>query len=148
VSEGREVPHGPENPSPEWFLSGTIDPIKLSGYLLSPFHPIGHNKARMWRSFFELERGDEGMLAILIMEQLVQVRRVKELGPAEHSEDLSMLTRLFRLDIPRFRGPNGNVARVRTIWGLDPGQENPHLVSAFPHPTGEERRRHKQRQRE
>jgi hypothetical protein len=143
----REVPHGPDNPGLEWFRAGTIEPSKLRDYALSPLHPRGQHKARMWRSVFGVKRGDEELLASLIREQLVQVQRIKELDAREHSEDPSEQTRLFRLDILQFRGPNGNVARVRTIWGLAPGNETPHLSSAFPHPTTEERRRYRQDQR-
>jgi hypothetical protein len=147
VFEGGEVPNGPEDPDLGWFLSGTIEPNKLSEYLLSPSHARGHNKARMWRSVFGVTRGDEDLLITLIREQLIQVQRVKELEPREHSEDPSEQTRLFRLDIPQFRGPNGNVARVRTIWGFGPEEVTPHLSSAFPHPTGEERRRYRRGRR-
>jgi hypothetical protein len=45
-----------DNPPIEWFVSGRIDPGKLENYLLSPTHPAGKHKARLWKSVFGLER--------------------------------------------------------------------------------------------
>lgn len=36
-----------EEPSIEWFLSGTIDRRKFDECLLSPSHPTGKHKARL-----------------------------------------------------------------------------------------------------
>ncbi len=81
---------------------------------------------------FGLEHGHGLLLARLIFEQLIQVEPVRERVPKAHEEDPTKLTRRFTLDIPRFRGPNGNVAAVRTNWALDPGEQEPHLSTAFP----------------
>lgn len=74
----------------------------------------------------------------LIWEQLHQAV-VVEIEPAPHPEDASKVFRRFNLDIPRFEGPNGNVANVLTAWALDPGSEVPHLTNAYPKSTPEER---------
>lgn len=132
MPEHREIPHGPKNPSIDWFRSGTISVRKLEMYALSPLHPRGQHKARRWRSVFGLEHGHGLLLARLIFEQLIQVEAVRERVPKAHEEDPTKLTRRFTLDIPRFRGPNGNVAAVRTNWALDPGEQEPHLSTAFP----------------
>lgn len=143
--EGGGAPHGPENPDLDWFLSGTIDVSKLEKYTLSPLHPDGQHKARVWRSVFGIESGDGELLARLIMEQLVHAK-IKESTPKPFDEDPSKLARRFRLDIPRFRGPNGRVARVRTDWALHPDNERPHLGTALVQLTSAERRRYKQEQ--
>ncbi len=145
--EEGKAPHDPESPDLDWFLSGTVDVGKLENYTLSPLHPDGHNKAKLWRSVFGVKSGDGELLAGLIMEQLVQVEEIQESDPKPFTEDPSKRARRFRLDIPRFRGPNGNVARVRTDWALDPDKEKPHLATAFPRLTRQERRRYKQEHR-
>lgn len=143
MPERREVPHGPENPGLDWFLAGTIDVEKLNNYTLSLSHPKGGGQARLWRSVFGLERGDGELLARLIMEQLAQAE-VKESTPKPFDEDPSKVARRFRLDIPRFTGPNGRVAKVRTDWALDPDKERPHLGTALVKLTTAERRRYRQ----
>jgi len=105
---------------------------KLERYILSPLHPKGQHKAKLWRSVFGLESGQGLLLARLIFDQLDQVEAIEEREPKGHEEDPSRLTRRFTLDIPRFRGPNGNVAPVRTNWALDPDKDEPHLGTAFP----------------
>jgi hypothetical protein len=128
----------------DWFLSGTIDVSKLDSYTLSLLHPKGRTQARVWRSVFGLERGDGHLLASLIKEQLVQVEEIKERKPKTFTEDPSKQARRFTLDVSQFRGPNGNVARVRTNWALDPDKERPHLSTALVCLTNAERRRYKQ----
>jgi hypothetical protein len=75
------------------------------------------------------------LLARLIFDQLAQVEAIEEREPTVHEEDPRRLTRRFTLDIPRFKGPNGNVAPVRTSWALDPDKDGPHLATAFPKKT-------------
>lgn len=132
--EGAEALHGPEEPGVEWFLLGTIDRRKFDEYLLSPSHPTGKHKARLWGAVFGVREGGGELLASLIMEQLPQAEEVRERPPKPDAENPGRLTRRFTLDIPRFRGPNGNVARLRTNWALSPEREVPHLASAFPKP--------------
>jgi hypothetical protein len=132
MSGSGETPHGPENPDINWFRSGTIDANKLDKYVLSPLHPIGQHKARRWREVFGLEQGDGQLLADLIRQQLVQVQSAIERDAIAFAEDPSKQARRFTLDIPRFRGPNGNIAMVRTNWALDPDKETPHLSTTFP----------------
>jgi hypothetical protein len=148
VAEKDEVSYGPENPGVDWFLSGTIDIDKLENYTLSLIHPDGQHHARMWRSVFGISSGDGLLLANLLMGQLAQAERVKKRASKVHSEDPSRVSRRFTLDIPRFRGLNGNVGRVRTNWALDPGNDRPHLSTAFPKPTRAEERRYRQERRE
>lgn len=121
---------GQSQPSVEWFAGGIIDrERKLNGYLLSPTHPDGRNKLRLWRSVFGIGEGDADLLERLIREQL------EEAVPEEkESKGLPEVIRKWELVIPHFRGPNGNVGPVLTAWALDPdvGEDSPHLVTAFP----------------
>jgi hypothetical protein len=121
----RGVSNGPpaEPPLVEWFASGTIALTKLDGYLLSPTHPKGRHKARLWQSFFGFNPGDGPLLAALIRRQLHQAKPA-EMKPTN--------VRRWELVIPRFLGPNGNVGPVLTAWALEPGRNHPHLTTAFP----------------
>lgn len=118
-------------PPVEWFAEGIIDrERKLSGYLLSPTHPDGRNKLRLWRSVFGIGEGDAELLVHLIREQLYQAvpreRSPKTLVEPDHA------VRQWELLIPHFRGPNGNEGPVRTGWALEPSNDRPHLSTAFP----------------
>lgn len=126
----------PDVPQPpvEWFVEGIIDREgKLSGYLLSPTHPGGRSKLRLWRSVFGIGEGDAELLERLIREQLEGAEPEEQEGKAPR-EDPSGVIRRWELVIPRFRGPNGHVGPVLTAWALDPdvGKARPHLVTAFP----------------
>jgi hypothetical protein len=110
-------------PRPEWFTAGTIERRKLENYLLSPHHPQGKHKARLWRSVFGFERDDGPLLERLLRIQIVQAEPVERSGGK---------VRRWELVIPRFRGPNANVGPVLTAWALAPGKDRPHLTTAYP----------------
>lgn len=125
---------GQPQPPIEWFAGGIIDrDRKLSGYLLSPSHPDGRNKLRLWRSVFGIGEGDAELLERLIREQLEGAEPEEKEGKTS-SGDPPEAIRRWELVIPRFRGPNGNVGPVLTAWALDRdvGEARPHLVTAFP----------------
>jgi hypothetical protein len=122
----------PSSPPVQWFANGIIERRKLEEYLLSPTHPDGRNKLRLWRSVFGIGEKDAGLLERLIREQLSQAepeeRRGKVLGESDR------VIRQWQLLIPCFRGPNGNVGPVKTGWAFEPGSnaERPHLTNAYP----------------
>ncbi len=121
-------------PPVEWFAGGIIDrERKLNGYLLSPTHPDGRNKLRLWRSIFGIGEGDADLLERLIREQLEEAVPEEKEGKTT-PKDPPEVIRKWELVIPRFQGPNGNVGPVLTAWALDPdvGEDSPHLVTTFP----------------
>jgi hypothetical protein len=122
---------GQTQPPVEWFAEGIIDrERKLSGYLLSPTHPDGKNKLRLWRSVFGIDEGDAELLERLIREQLDQA--TPEERPPKKVMEPDRTVRQWELLIPRFRGPNGNEEPVKTGWALDPSNDRPHLSTAYP----------------
>lgn len=121
----------PYSPPVRWFADGTIDQRKLDGYLLSPTHPDGRHKLRLWRSAFGIGEGDGELLERLIREQLAQAEPIERAAKPPR-EDPSRLIRRWELVIPRFSGPNGNEGPVLTAWALTPGRDRPHLTSAWP----------------
>ena len=120
-----------EHPNARWFAGGIIERRKLEAYLLSPTHPDGKNKLRLWRGAFGVKEGDAELLERLLREHLPQATP-KEREPAISREDPPKTFRRWELVIPRFRGPNGNVVPVLTAWALDPERSLPHLTTARP----------------
>jgi hypothetical protein len=120
----------PAPPSIEWFATGIIERRKLEEYLLSPTHPVGKHKLRLWRSVFGIRGGDGKLLERLIREQLLQAEpRERPSKTVGHSR---RVMREWELVIPRFRGPNGNEGPVITGWAFDPLNEHPRLSTAYP----------------
>lgn len=124
-------PFRDELPPVEWFAVGTIEQRKFDEYLLSPRHPDGREKLRLWRSIFGFGEEDGGLLERSIREQLPQAK-VVEREPAVDLNDPERTYRRWRLDIPHFRGPNNVVGPVRTQWALVPENNSPHLTTAYP----------------
>jgi hypothetical protein len=121
---------GPGHPSVEWFADGIVEKRKLEEYLLSPMHPIGRHKLRLWQSVFSIGGGDEALLERLIREQIVQAT-LKE-RPSKVVRNPRRLVREWELVIPHFRGPHGNEGPVLTAWAFDPLNDRPHLSTAYP----------------
>lgn len=121
----------PETPTAAWFAGGIIERRKLEEYLLSPTHPDGKNKLRLWRSVFGIGEGDAELLERLIREHLRQATP-QEREPLTRRGQPVATYRRRELIIPRFRGPNGNVGPVLTAWALDPNRNLPHLTTARP----------------
>lgn len=118
-------------PTPvEWFVGGIIERRKLEVYLLSPTHPDGRNKLRLWQSVFGIGEGDAELLERLIREQLSQAE--PEERPPKVVEEPERIIRQWQLLVPRFRGPNGNEGPVKTGWAFDPLASRPHLTNAYP----------------
>lgn len=120
----------PSPPAAEWFISGIIEERKLNDFLLSPTHPIGKHKLRLWKSVFGLHEGEGKLLERLMREQLEQA--IPEERPSKIVGRPRRVVREWELVIPHFRGPNGNVGPVRPGWALEPPDKGPHLSTAFP----------------
>ncbi len=121
---------GPAPPSVEWFADGIVEKSKLEGYLLSPTHPVGRHKLRLWRSTFGLHEGNGELLERLLREQLIQATFTER--PSKVVSSPRRIVREWELVIPRFRGPNGNEGPVLTARAFDPLNDHPHLSTAYP----------------
>jgi len=121
---------GPKTPTAEWFADGIIEERKLNEYLLSPTHPIGKHKLRLWRSVFGVHEDDGKLLKRLLREQLTQALPRERLSKVVGNP--RRIVREWELVIPHFRGPNGNEGPVITGWAFDPLNERPHLSTAYP----------------
>lgn len=121
----------PESPSAAWFAGGIVERRKLEEYLLSPTHPDGKHKLKLWQGVFGIGVGDAELLERLLRQQLSQAEPEERPTLATRDEP-PMKIRRWQLVIPRFRGPNGNVFPVLTAWALVPGRDLPHLTTAWP----------------
>ena len=98
-----------------------IPEAKLRNYLLSPVHPIGKNKARIFRARgFTLENWRDLERALLQLALEAEV----------YSTELTEFGRKYTI-VGEIHGPDGSPLRVRTGWIVRPGNEAPTLVTAF-----------------
>jgi hypothetical protein len=98
-----------------------VDMQKLTDYCLSPDHPRGKHKARVFRSAcgFTVENAD------LFLQQL--------LDAAENGDAMQVTSDVFgrRFVIEYIMGVPANQARVRTAWIIKHDEEFPRFVSAY-----------------
>jgi hypothetical protein len=101
--------------------NAAIDANKIFEYALNPDHPVGGNKARVFKSAlgFTRENGDD------LMAQLLDGVRTNKAIPGKIDQYGSR----FTVDIP-VTGPSGN-GIVRTGWILKPGSTTPNLTTLF-----------------
>lgn len=99
-----------------------IDPAKLTDYLLSPAHPVGRFKARV----FAVAGYRRTEPAVLQNDLLELARR----GEAE-TQPIGAFGQKF---IVRgiLQGPNGRLLAVVTVWIVRPGEQAPSFVTAYP----------------
>jgi hypothetical protein len=141
--ESRQVPHGPENPTADWFASGTIDMRKFDEYLLCSTHPEGQGKLEKWQGAFGIGEGDGQLLERLIREQVMRAE-IRENALEPYPPDPERFMRSFTLVVRDFQGPDGRTANVETAWALEPDKDAPHLVTAYPKWAPGERQRRRQ----
>jgi hypothetical protein len=98
-----------------------IDDLKVRGYLLSPTHPVGRFKARVFAS-----AGFGDSTAELFISEL---RRIAVSGQVERTEDIEFGR---KYTVPgELRGPAG-VVQVLTVWIQGPDEAAPRLVTVHP----------------
>lgn len=98
-----------------------IDMRKVSDYLLSPMHPVGRFKARMFRAL--------GFEQATISDFVAEVRRIAAESEVAEVEDFEFGR---KYTVPgELRGPRG-AARVVTVWMQEAGREDVRLVTVRP----------------
>jgi len=99
-----------------------IDDRKITDYLLSGTHPTGRAKAAFFTSFgFRAEVPDELKVALL--------------GHAAGNDvveaQVTSYGTKYAIDGP-LESPDGRNPKVRVVWFVDAGTDQPRLVTAFP----------------
>lgn len=99
-----------------------IPAAKLTEYLLSKTHAVGRTKARFFRSL-----GFDEVNVVRLEAALLTIARTEPV--------VDMVTSVhgtkYVIDGP-LETPNGLVVRVRTVWVVEPGQDAPRFVTAYP----------------
>jgi hypothetical protein len=98
-----------------------IDLRKVRDYLLSPMHPVGRFKARVFKAL--------GFGAATIDAFVAEVRRIASEGDVSEVEDIDFGRKYTVLG--ELRGSNGS-ARVLTVWIQDSGRQDVRLVTVRP----------------
>ena len=108
----KRLPHGDE---------AILDIRKIEDYCMSPSHPRGRHKARVFREALDLQRSDAAWLRNVLLE-------------AAHSSEASPIAvdpwgTHWRLDATIRR--QGKSAVVRTIWIVRTGESVPRFVTCW-----------------
>ena len=99
-----------------------VPPEKLAGYLLSGTHPSGQPKARFFRGLgFSTDSPD------LLAAQLLTIARTADGAALSHAPH-GQKYRLVGTIVTHGR----QTARVQTVWIIEPGDDRPRFVTAYP----------------
>jgi Domain of unknown function (DUF6883) len=98
-----------------------LDIRKIADYCLSPTHPRGRHKARVFREALGLNRSDAQWLREILLDGM---RRGKAL--ALESDERG---RRWRIDVQVAR--HGRNVVVRTIWMTRSGEQVPRFVTCW-----------------
>jgi hypothetical protein len=98
-----------------------LDIRKIEDYCLSPSHPRGRHKARVFREALDLQQGDAGWLR----DALLEAARSGEALPV----GIDAWGSNWRLDVTIRR--HGKRAVVRTVWIVRTGEVLPRFVTCW-----------------
>lgn len=99
-----------------------IDQEKLTDYLLSETHSGGKSKAKFFRSL-----GFNETKIALLEKSLLNIAMTEEV------KNISQSIHGIKYIIEgKIKTPSKKVARVRSIWILEPNQNKPRFVTAYP----------------
>ena len=119
MANGGRVPHSNALPN---YQNAVILRDKLEGYALNPGHPVGKNKAVVFRSALGFEQSDWEMLRDSIFMELPYHEAV--VGKTDRYG-----TR-YNVTMP-ITGPNGRTVDVLTAWIVEAGNDYPSIVTAI-----------------
>ncbi len=100
----------------------SIEQAKLTAYLLSDSHPIGKTKAAFFRAVgFDTSNP-------LVLEQALRTvalhGEVKQILPSPHGTKYVVTGKV--------ETPSGRKMLLQTVWILEPDQDAPRFVTAYP----------------
>lgn len=95
---------------------------KLTDYLLSEFHPGGKSKAKFFKAFGFTENN-----VTLLEKSLLKIARTQDVKTITES----IHGRKYIID-GKIKTPNKRVIRIRTIWIVEPDQNKPRFITAYP----------------
>jgi hypothetical protein len=98
-----------------------VDIVKLQEYCLSPTHPRGRHKARVFAAVLGLTADN----ADLLRDALLQAARTEDATQADQDE----FGQRYIIDF-QMQGPQGT-AIVRSAWIVRTGEQFPRLTSCY-----------------
>jgi hypothetical protein len=98
-----------------------VDPAKLRNYCLSPIHPRGRHKARVFQRALGLRQADAAWLGSAILAALRTAPALRE--RADHHGER------WRVDLALTH--DTHTAIVRTLWLIGPTGEPPRLITCY-----------------
>lgn len=104
------------------YQNAEISREKIEGYVLNSSHPIGKNKAAVFKSALGLNRSDWEMLSRAILDELAYHEAVSGRNDVHGQR--------YNVTLP-IRGPNGRTADVLTAWIIKSGANYPSFVTAM-----------------
>lgn len=104
------------------YQKAVVDIKKLTDYALNPEHPVGGNKARVFKSALGYTKSNAEQLRTTIIKQLPKFEAV--------AGKLDQYGQRYTVDM-MIKGPNGNSAMVRTGWIIKTGESAPNMVTLF-----------------
>jgi len=95
---------------------------KLVDYLLSPAHPVGKSKAQFFAAF-----GFDAANAADLERQLITIAQTEDLHKAISSPygEKYVVQGILR-------AADGRRAIIDTVWIIEPGEDRPRFVTAYP----------------
>ena len=98
-----------------------LDIRKIADYCLSPVHPRGRHKARLFRDLLGINQSDASWLWETLLESV------------QHNDAFEIATDVYgsrwRVDVPVTR--QGKSVVVRTIWIVRNGENVPRFVTCW-----------------
>lgn len=98
-----------------------VPPDKLIGYLLALSHPVGGPKARFFRAHGFDETNAEALAAGL---RAIATGAASSVRSSPFGTKYSVVGDLAT--------PRGAVVQIETVWIVEPHDERPRLVTAYP----------------
>jgi hypothetical protein len=98
-----------------------VDMVKLREYCLSPHHPEGKHKARVFQSVLNMGAGDAEWLRDLLIQAAAKLPCVH----GHHTEHGQRYVIDFRVD------RDGRTGTLRSAWIIRQGEDFPRLVSCY-----------------
>ncbi|WP_420456249.1 DUF6883 domain-containing protein [Rubrivirga sp.] len=98
-----------------------VPPAKLTAYLLVLSHPVGGSKARFFRAH-GFDESNAGLLATGLCE--IANGAVSSTRPGPFGTKYTVAGDLAT--------PRGTVVQIETVWIVEPHDDRPRLVTAYP----------------
>lgn len=99
-----------------------VDDVKVRDYLLSPEHPVGRFKARVFRA-----AGYRREAWARLRDDLLTLAQTMEV--VQTNDDHFGQRFVGRADLP---GPSGQPLPIVAVWLIPSGSPSPRLVTAYP----------------